>query len=103
MSLQFQESFTRTTAHLGLGSAFGGVMQRKEPWAGHMFCRWPIGCILPTPFSVRTFREALEQAHLSRTNYQLDTTDDMAFRGTPRGGRGGGFGGRGGFTPRGGA
>jgi H/ACA ribonucleoprotein complex subunit 1 len=26
----------------------------------------------------------------------------MAFRGTPRGGRGGGFGGRGGFTPRGG-
>lgn len=61
--------------------------------------------LLQLHFPFELFRIAPIPGQASRPDCSSYNTTNMSFRGTPRGGRGGGFGGggRGGFTPRGGS
>jgi hypothetical protein len=86
----------RATAHQGLADAFGGVA--AEGTVGATFRR-----LAASSHAKNSSRTLAATGRTPQTDCTTHIVYTMSFRGTPRGGRGGSFGGgRGGFTPRGG-
>jgi hypothetical protein len=93
----FRQLRARDTSHYRLGRC---IWWGCGGWSGRCHVS-PIGRFFPCKEFFANF--SCDQVKLRITDCKTHIAYTMSFRGTPRGGRGGSFGGgRGGFTPRGG-